>query len=88
MKQRMGDWKIISKSTDAIVAALLEGRLKSEGIPVVLKTKEAAGSLYGLTTGPLAEIIILVPADRAAEALELLEQIESGPSDMDDEQEM
>jgi len=75
----MGDWKIISKSTDPIIASLLEGRLKSEGIPVILQSKEAAGSIYGLTTGPLAEIKILVPADRTAEALELLENLENEP---------
>ena len=85
MKYRMGDWEIISKSTDSIVASLLEGRLKAEGIPVILQTKEAAGSIYGLTTGPLAEIIILVPADRTAEALELMEQLENEPSEIEDE---
>lgn len=75
----MGDWKIISKLTDPIIASLVEGRLKAEGIPVILRTKEAAGSIYGLTTGPLAEIKILVPADRTAEALELLQQLENEP---------
>jgi len=75
----MKDWKIISQLTDPIIASLLEGRLKSEGIPVILRTKEAAGSIYGLTTGPLAEIKILVPADRTAEAQELLAQIENEP---------
>lgn len=84
----MEDWKIIAKLTDPIIASLREGILKAEGIPVILRSIEAAGSIYGLTTGPLAEMIILVPADRTAEALELLAQLEDEYSkESDGEQE-
>lgn len=72
----LSDWKPLIKITEPILASLLEGRLQAEGIPVILRTGEAAGSLYGLTTGPLAEITVLVPQARFAEALALMQQID------------
>lgn len=72
----MTNWKTLTKITDPIRASLLEGRLLSEGIPTITRAGEAAGSLYGLTTGPLAEIKIIVPAEKMGEALELLRRIE------------
>lgn len=84
------DWKTLTKITDPINASLLQGRLQAEGIPAIMRTGEAAGSLYGLTTGPLAEIKIFVPSDRLNEARQLLQQIEDeseteSPGEMDDE---
>ncbi len=70
------DWVTLTKITDPVTASLLKGRLMAEGIPVIMRTGEAAGSLYGLTTGPLAEIKIIVPTHNLNEARELLKRIE------------
>ena len=73
---KLNDWKTLTKITDPVTASLIKGRLLAEGIPTIIRAGEAAGSLYGLTTGPLAEIKILVPSDRLTEALKLLQHIE------------
>lgn len=85
-------WETLTKKTDPIIASLLQGRLQAEGIPAIIRTGEAAGSLYGLTTGPLAEIKILVPVEKISEARRLLEQIEDenetdSPGDFEEEPE-
>ncbi len=50
---------------------LIKGLLEVCGIPVVLRG-EAIGPLQGLTMGPLAEVRIYVPAEKANEAREVL----------------
>ena len=77
----MKEWKTLTKITDPIIASLIKGRLLAEDIPAIMRSGEAAGSLYGLTTGPLAEIKILVPSERLDEALNLLQLIEDGTED-------
>ena len=64
--------------TDAVTASILAGRLEEEGIPVFLRKDEAAGSIYGLTTGPLANIRVLVPPAKIQQAQDLLKEIEKG----------
>ena len=64
--------------TDSVMASILAGRLEEEGIPVFLKKDEAAGSIYGLTTGPLANIRVFVPPSKIEQARQLLEEIEKG----------
>lgn len=60
------------------MASILAGRLEEEGIPVFLKKDEAAGSIYGLTVGPLANIRLFVPPSKIEQARQLLEEIERG----------
>lgn len=83
----MKGWKTLTKVTDPIIASLLEGRLKAEGIHAIMRRGEAAGSLYGLTTGPLAEIKILVPSEKMDDARALLELIEGETSKAEYDQE-
>lgn len=83
----MKGWKTLTKVTDPIIASLLEGRLKAEGIPAIMRRGEAAGALYGLTTGPLAEIKILVPSEKMDAARTLLELIESETNKAEHDQE-
>jgi hypothetical protein len=73
----MKEWKLLTIETDPIIAALLEGRLKEENIPVVIG-QEAVGRIYALTTGPLSEIKIFVPNSKFEEAKRLLAEIENG----------
>lgn len=61
-------------ATDAVMIKLF---LESLGIPAEI-FEESAGIIYGLTVGPLAETEIWVPADKAEEAIELLQKMESG----------
>ncbi|MGI5876775.1 MAG: MBL fold metallo-hydrolase [Dethiobacteria bacterium] len=70
------NWQQLTVKTDSIMASILAGRLKEEGIPVFLKKDEAAGGIYGLTTGPLANIRIFVPLSKIDQARRLLEDIE------------
>jgi len=53
-------------------AQIVKGRLESEGIPAILQY-ESAGLVYGLTADGLGETTVLVPADLAEEAREILE---------------
>ncbi|RJX27609.1 MAG: hypothetical protein C4554_04050 [Dethiobacter sp.] len=71
----MKGWVLLTIKYDPVTASLLEGRLKEDNIPVVMK-REAAGSIYSLTTGPLAEIEIYVPHSKLKEARMLLDKIE------------
>ena len=57
---------------------MVKALLLSRGIPV----REQAGSIgriSGMTSGPLSEVRLLVPADRAAEARELIERTPERP---------
>jgi hypothetical protein len=62
------------------VAQIYKSKLEAAGIPVLLKY-EALGLVYGLTVDGLGEVRVLVPAEHAAEAAELLEEVEDLPSD-------
>lgn len=69
-------WQQLTVKTDSVTASIVAGRLEEEGIPVYLKKDEAAGSIYGLTVGPLANIRVLVPPTKLEQARRLLEEIE------------
>ena len=51
--------------------------LESVNIPAII-SQESAGIAFGLTVGPLGEVIVLVPAGRAEEAREVLRAMENG----------
>ncbi len=75
------EWTQLTIETDPIRASLLEGRLKSEEIPVMLRNDEAAGQIYGFTVGRLAQIRILVPENKLQMAQKVMEQIEKNKHD-------
>ena len=52
-------------------AQIIQGRLKSEGIPALL-SYESAGLVYGLTVNGLGEVKIMVPKWLAEQAKEIL----------------
>jgi hypothetical protein len=52
-------------------AEIVAGRLRSEGIPAIIRG-EILGAIYGLTTGSLAAANVLVPALLAEKALAIL----------------
>jgi hypothetical protein len=66
-----------------IEAEIVRGLLEASGIKVWL-VHEAAATIYGLGVGPLAVVDLMVPADQAEEAAEILERYRSGIVDEDD----
>ncbi len=70
------NWRQLTLEADPIKAALLEGRLKAEGIPVFLRSIEAAGKIYGFTVGSLAEIRVFVPVDQIEAGRAVLKEID------------
>ncbi len=58
-------------------AEIVKGALMAAGIPAET-SREGAGAVYGFTVGPLGMIDILVPAEHAAQAEELLAAMRRG----------
>jgi len=71
----MSDWVHLRTEPNPIVASLVEGRLKTEGIPVITKGNPL-GTSYPTNTGGTAETYIYVPRSRLKEAQNLLESLE------------
>lgn len=64
-------WEILKKvypPEGDIIRSLLE----SCEIPVILRSREGIGRVQGLSFGPLAEVMVMVPKDKLADARELL----------------
>ena len=57
--------------------------LESKEIPAHL-SQESAGLVHGLTVGPLGEVDILVPAEYAEQARDLLARMEAGEFELPD----
>ncbi len=51
--------------------------LEAAGITVIQR-RESAGTVYGLTVGPLGEVHLYVPSRQFEEARELIEAMQSG----------
>jgi hypothetical protein len=62
---------VVWEAANLMEAQIIVGRLKSEDIPAVMRG-EAVGSIYGFTSGGLAETDVLVPAPLADRAIEIL----------------
>jgi hypothetical protein len=62
------------------------GQLMAESICIFLEAhgikakgkQESAGTVYGFTVGPLGEVPISVPEEKAQEAIDLLQAMENG----------
>lgn len=67
-------------------AQIVKGKLESAGIPAIIRG-EVLGSIFGLTTGTLAESAVLVPAALAEKAEALLQSEESWDADEVDQAE-
>ena len=55
-----------------LIADVIKSHLESEGIPVLLEY-ESAGIIYGITADGIGEVKILVPAECAEEAREIIQ---------------
>ena len=71
------NYKLVAKAHGHVDAEMIKIFLEAAGIPAQI-FQESLGITYGLTVGSLGEVDILVPAENEAEALQLLEDMESG----------
>lgn len=66
-------WRVAYVASGMTNAHIIEGRLKTEGIPTHL-IYETAGILYATNLDGLGEVKILVPAEDLERALHALDQ--------------
>ncbi len=64
-------WETVYVAANRMEADIIRSHLEAEDIPVVLRG-EALGGVYGLTTGPLAQVEVLVPAALVNRARQVL----------------
>jgi Putative prokaryotic signal transducing protein len=69
--------KSVYRAMNKFEAETIRLLLESFEIPVEL-IGESAGTAIGLGVGPLGEVSVFVPADRAEEAVSLIERMEKG----------
>ncbi len=70
-------WEVVYVAANRMEAEIVRAHLESEDIPVAL-AGEAVGTVFGLTTGPLAQVQVLVPAPLADRARDLLDVPDQG----------
>ena len=58
-------------------AEMIQSFLETAGISSLL-SHESAGTVFGLTLGPLGEVQVMVPADKLEEAKNMLDAMEQG----------
>lgn len=63
----MKGWKVLCTVNNRMQAEVLKSYLESRGINVFMQG-EAAGSIYGLSSGPLAQVDLLVAEEQYGEA--------------------
>jgi hypothetical protein len=71
MDIELEEWEMVVEAGSRLQAEIIRGFLEATGFLVRLEG-EAIGAIYGLQTGPLAEVKVFVPKGQAAEAKELL----------------
>ncbi len=69
--------------TGMIEAEIVRGLLEASGIPVWL-SHESAGTAYGLTVGPMAQVEIYVPRAHESNAREVLRGYREGTAAADE----
>lgn len=79
------EYELAYRVTGHILAESITALLKSFGIDAYL-SQESAGITYGLTIGPLGEARIYVRADQLEDAKHLLEQMERGELQVEQEE--
>ena len=71
------DWTSVYTTDGKLAAEMIKLTLESFGIDVLL-AQESVGEVYGLTVGPLGETSVMVPTTKAAEAREILADMDAG----------
>lgn len=68
----MDEWKLLCTVNNRMEAEILRSYLESQGIKVFMR-EESAGAIYGLASGPLAEVDLLVSPEQYEEGKNVLE---------------
>jgi hypothetical protein len=72
-KKNLVQWEVVAFASGRAEAAIIQGRLESEGIPARVQ-QEPAGLAIGLTTGLLGQVKVLVPEPLVEKAVAVLDQ--------------
>ncbi|MGD0004980.1 MAG: DUF2007 domain-containing protein [Anaerolineaceae bacterium] len=73
----MNNYVTVYIANGQLDAEMVQGFLEAAGIPAMI-SQESIGRVFGMTTGPLGEVNVLVPEKKTDEALELLASMERG----------
>ena len=75
----------IYTSMGLLPAEVIKSKLEAAGIPVLLRY-QSAGPVIGITVDGLGEVQVLVPQEFEEEALDLIEPVEIGDDEYEDEE--
>jgi hypothetical protein len=81
----MSDYVTVYVANGQLDAEMVRGFLEACGIPAMV-SQESVGKVFGLASGPLGEVNVLVPVENADEAKDLLESMERGDLVEDEEE--
>jgi hypothetical protein len=65
--------EVVHRAAGQIAAHIIKGKLESEGIPVLLQYES---EVFGLTVDGMGQVRVLVPADQAEKAKEVISRTE------------
>ena len=71
------EYVLLDTVSGKLEAEIIHGMLQAYGIDAMM-SHEAAASIYGLGIGPTADVDLLVPEDKLAEAKQLLDDYRQG----------
>jgi len=75
----------IYTSMGLLPAEVIKSKLEAAGIPALLRY-QSAGPVIGITVDGLGEVQVLVPQEFEEEALDLIEPVEIGDDEFEDEE--
>lgn len=83
---------MFKRRTRKEVVYVANGMLEAESVRIMLESfgitayinQESAGTVYGLTVGPLGEVQVLVPYGKITEARKIIEDMQAGRLETDE----
>ena len=83
---------MFKRRTRKEVVYVANGMLEAESVRIMLESfgitayinQESAGTVYGLTVGPLSEVQVLVPYGKITEARKIIEDMQAGRLETDE----
>ncbi len=75
--QDVEGWVTVFEATNIDEANIIKGMLEAADVPVFLE-REAIGAIYKVSVGPLSEVAVKVPQNKAAKASQLLQESKFG----------
>ena len=81
------DYQVVFIANGRLEADMVRLMLEASGIKVLMRG-ESAGTVYGLTAGPLGEVNLLVPEGQLEEAQNLIDAMNRGELEQNSEEEI